>query len=862
MKKPILILLLMQLCLHELPAQLVWQNPKPSGFNINHISFINASTGFLMNQNGELFTTRDTGNTWQKVRRFQNTQTMRLANGTGIIPTVDGLIFISKDNGSTWVRQNNGSGNYSDWADIVGRDTLFLLKNTTVSNSKALYRSLDRGLSWTEMNNNLSLYNLKTLDFITANIGYGTRADGVYRTVNGGVSWSKVYAINSTAQITSMKFQDSLTGYAYREVYGILKTTDGGVTWNGNNNSEKVVDFFILSPTNVFAVGEYGFITRTTDGGNTWTNITPTSYIAGYDLSTCYFFDENKGIAAGLRGRIIKTHDAGNSWKQHSPTYFDMTTIAWPDSQYGYVTNWTNVYKTTDGGANWNVLPLSLTITSPDYSRFQNSYFWHRDSGMLAVGSYARIYRTTDGGQHWTFDNLSPFSGYEDITGMSFPTKDTGYISVYAITGATAIFKTNDRGLNWQQVNQYGGHKKIQFVDTRHGFSLRNNNIQRTRDGGVSWTELSAPSNSGINTLFFLNPAKGFIAGEQGYFKMTADSGNTWVNIEVPTTPSIYQNIVSVRFLDNMNGFMTNSEGYIYQTTNAGTSWKITGRAAYNSFKEISFRKDSVIFFTGTNGSIISTDLLGCEIEPPVALACGRMLGARVNVALSVADSIYFEYGKHDFSNREPASPAFSVDNNQQDVTAFPPGLEADSVYQVRVRVTHRGIHKYSDVLYYIPNHPPTPVITASGNILSSSAPSGNQWYFNNAIINGATAQQYTATATGTYQVMQLQGAGCYSYLSAGYNLTITAVGQVNPLANEIIVFPNPVSGEELTVKVSGGRRSDFLVTDLTGRITMSGILNMGNNTLLLKGMSRGIYLLQVTDPVRHYTYTFKISKQ
>lgn len=36
-------------------AQLHWLNPKPSGFNNQKVFFINASTGYILNANGDLF---------------------------------------------------------------------------------------------------------------------------------------------------------------------------------------------------------------------------------------------------------------------------------------------------------------------------------------------------------------------------------------------------------------------------------------------------------------------------------------------------------------------------------------------------------------------------------------------------------------------------------------------------------------------------------------------------------------------------------------------------------------------------------------------------------------------------------------
>lgn len=94
---------------------------------------------------------------------------------------------------------------------------------------------------------------------------------------------------------------------------------------------------------------------------------------------------------------------------------------------------------------------------------------------------------------------------------------------------------------------------------------------------------------------------------------------------------------------------------------------------------------------------------------------------------------------------------------------------------------------------------PPTPTVTpggpttfyAGGSVtLTSSSPSGNQWYLNGNPIGGATGQQYVATASGNYSVA-VASSGCSSASSpvavnamAPPDLSITVtdgVTQVNP---------------------------------------------------------------------------------
>ncbi|HLP53099.1 MAG TPA: T9SS type A sorting domain-containing protein, partial [Chitinophagales bacterium] len=88
---------------------------------------------------------------------------------------------------------------------------------------------------------------------------------------------------------------------------------------------------------------------------------------------------------------------------------------------------------------------------------------------------------------------------------------------------------------------------------------------------------------------------------------------------------------------------------------------------------------------------------------------------------------------------------------------------------------------------------PATPVITQSGNTLTSSAPTGNQWYLNGGIITGATGQNYTATQNGNYTVI----ASANNCSSASSNSLFVTITGLNDLAEEnISIYPNPASSQ------------------------------------------------------------------
>ncbi|MBI1837804.1 MAG: T9SS type A sorting domain-containing protein [Flavobacteriia bacterium] len=89
---------------------------------------------------------------------------------------------------------------------------------------------------------------------------------------------------------------------------------------------------------------------------------------------------------------------------------------------------------------------------------------------------------------------------------------------------------------------------------------------------------------------------------------------------------------------------------------------------------------------------------------------------------------------------------------------------------------------------------PATPTITQNGLTLTSSSATGNQWYLNGAIINGATSQSYTATQNGNYTVKVTSG-GCTSAASVVTAVTTVGINEVTNTGTHFTLYPNPSNG-------------------------------------------------------------------
>ncbi len=89
---------------------------------------------------------------------------------------------------------------------------------------------------------------------------------------------------------------------------------------------------------------------------------------------------------------------------------------------------------------------------------------------------------------------------------------------------------------------------------------------------------------------------------------------------------------------------------------------------------------------------------------------------------------------------------------------------------------------------------PEQPTISVQDFALHSSAEEGNQWYLEDAIIPGATTQDYTPMHNGTYTLIVTQG-NCVSEISDEYE--VMWVGIEEDFANRVLkVYPTPNQGQ------------------------------------------------------------------
>jgi len=151
----------------------------------------------------------------------------------------------------------------------------------------------------------------------------------------------------------------------------------------------------------------------------------------------------------------------------------------------------------------------------------------------------------------------------------------------------------------------------------------------------------------------------------------------------------------------------------------------------------------------------------------------------------------------------------------------------------------------------YITVHPtpPIPVITISGDTLTSTSAITYQWYLNSVSIPGATDLQYIAQQSGFYYVEITDSAGCTSISLTSY-IDLTGLPGLNDSYMELSF--NAQSGNcELIIYGMEGKKANLIFYDLYGRTLKEKELNINSPTFTatfqLTDLPTGLYLVRLS---------------
>ena len=441
--------------------------------------------------------------------------------------------------------------------------------------------------------------------FDTDIIYAGTIQNGIYKSTDGGDSWTwlESYELNPTMRVVAIHPTAPDTVYA-ATVGGVFKSANGGANWIALPLPQNEFRAFLIHPVypQVLFAGGVTDRWKSTDGGQNWYRLN-LERLVGIDHFACdpqnadvlYFTSGSMRYGLG----IWKSEDMGESWYSiqnnlDSTGFGEEVAVDPVDSDVLYLTR--NDYlqqsghcvsKSTDGGASWfDITPPGLAI--PIVFAVRVSPFDHNT--VFICTSHEGVFKSADGGQSWESSS----------EGLNVPKTETLEFDVTTGTillgtYSDGIHKSTDGGQSWQKISDNINLSACRDIAMHENapdvIYLKSIVLYRSFDGGFTWRyldpgipDLHMPMAIEIDkfseNILYLATGHAFPqipVGNTGFYRST-DSGESWEFFDTGLRGDIQYFDIDVSYSNDgaRRIFLASYRG-LYYSDDDGETWMLCG---------------------------------------------------------------------------------------------------------------------------------------------------------------------------------------------------------------------------------------------------------------------------------------------
>lgn len=317
--------------------------------------------------------------------------------------------------------------------------------------SGGVWKSTDAGVSWTPIFDSQPVASIGAIAIAPSDpkiiyVGSGeadmrediTQGNGMYKSTDGGQTWTRI-GLEDTEQIGRVLIDPhdpnvvlvAALGHPYgpNAERGVFRTTDGGKSWTkvlykdentgaidlaSDPQDSKTVYASLWQtrrpPWNVYppSNGPGSGLYRSTDGGATWQPIEngiPKEGLGRIGIAVAPT-DHNRvyAVVDAKQGGLYRSDDGGASWKLMDSEqriwgrgwYFGVVEVDPKNADIVYVSN-TSIYKSTDGGKSFTAFK-----GAPGGDDYHSIWIAPEDPNRMVVSVDQGTIVTLDGGKTWS----------------------------------------------------------------------------------------------------------------------------------------------------------------------------------------------------------------------------------------------------------------------------------------------------------------------------------------------------------------------------------------------------------------------------------------------------------------------------
>lgn len=531
------------------------------------------------------------------------------SDGSTVLAATGHGIFRSTDGAQNWRRAVIG---IPDDATILA--VVFSPQDPALAyaSGEEIWRSTDAGATWAEINSpSTAFFGDLIIPRDPQGALYAKGSQAVYRTDNGGVTWSAPFGPPRTnAEVETVAVAPSDPSRIYVSIIegtgadverSLWRTSDGGVEWVDLDYGQFLRDIAVdPNDPDVFLGSTMHELFRFADGGTTAPtrlDVPGGTYAVEFPATSSDVI-----VASGTTegGFLAYSGDGGTTWNASPVPFYGRAVAAdptVPSTIYGGLDT-RGVVKSVDAALTVSPANNGLTaapVTSIAFSRTTMAMY-----AALGHNGEGGVFRSGDGGNSWIqvdhdipADANDPHSQFT-VEGLAVDAVGT----VFALRGDASgqrVVRSADEGLTWtegaaQLPRRRGAALRLVAHKSSAGTLLAgmaqtigdsdDGGVFRTDDGGASWNEVGAVPHAMFDVSHDRRTGR-VLAGSYSIrdnervarLHVSDDFGSSWARIPFSNPTWCHERVATIGAGQDTY-YVGTMCGTIFRTMDGGATWQ------------------------------------------------------------------------------------------------------------------------------------------------------------------------------------------------------------------------------------------------------------------------------------------------